>query len=178
MQFRSFSDVIRRRSGRVVERGSLAVVFLTVAGGVVVGFKLAHGHTGEIGTGAWPLFGVGLLLMTAGIAIRWWAILVLGRFFTPDVRVQPNQTVVDRGPYRWVRHPSYSGLIICFVGVGLALGNWLSLAVLLVIPTAGLLVRISAEERVLLEFLGEPYRQFCASRPRLFPHPGRRAARR
>ena len=107
--------------------------------------------------------------MWSGIGIRQWAIAVLGRFFTVDVRVQPGQTVVDWGPYRWVRHPSYSGMIITFVGMGLALGNWVSLAVLVVVPTAGLIVRIRVEERTLLGSLGEPYRRFAAARPRLFP---------
>jgi protein-S-isoprenylcysteine O-methyltransferase Ste14 len=58
------------------------------------------------------------------------------------VRVHPDQTVVERGPYRWVRHPSYTGLIMTFVGIGLALGNWAALALLVVVPTAGLVVRI------------------------------------
>jgi protein-S-isoprenylcysteine O-methyltransferase Ste14 len=94
---------------------------------------------------------------------------VLGAFFTTDVRVRADQTVVERGPYRWVRHPSYTGMIMTFVGIGLALGNWASLAVLVVVPTAGLVLRIRSEERALLEGLGEPYRRFAASRARLFP---------
>jgi len=94
---------------------------------------------------------------------------LLGRFFTIDVRVHPGQTVVERGPYRWVRHPSYTGLILIFVGIGFALGNWAALAVLAVVPTAGLVVRIRIEERALLDGLGEPYRRFAASRPHLFP---------
>ena len=80
--------------------------------------------------------------MATGIAIRQWAIFVLGRFFTADVRVHAQQTVVDRGPYRWVRHPSYSGMIVFCVGLGLALTNWLSLVVLALVPTVGLIVRI------------------------------------
>jgi protein-S-isoprenylcysteine O-methyltransferase Ste14 len=94
---------------------------------------------------------------------------MLGRFFTVDVRLQSGQTVVDRGPYRWVRHPSYSGMIITFVGMGLALGNWVSLAMLVVVPTAGLIFRIHVEERTLFDGLGEPYRRFAATRRRLFP---------
>lgn len=89
------------------------------------------------------------------------------------MRVQAAQIVVDSGPYQWVRRPSYS-LIVFFVELGLALSNWLSLALLLVVPGVGLAVRIKAEEQALLTSLGEPYRQFCASRPRLFPRPGRR----
>ncbi len=169
MQFRSIRDLIRRRSGRLAERWSLTVVLVTVIGGFVAGIKLAQGSTGEIRTAAWPLFGVGLTLMAAGIAIRWWAIIELGRFFTPDVRVQQDQTVVTSGPYKWVRHPAYTGMIVYFTGLGLALSNWLSLAALLLIPTVGLTVRIHAEETALLISLGEPYRKFCASRPRLFP---------
>ncbi len=113
--------------------------------------------------------GMVLMWMWIGIVIRQWSITLLGRFFTVDVRVQSDQTVIDQGPYRWVRHPSYSGLVITFVGMGLALGNWLSLVVLALVPTGGLVVRIHVEERTLLDALGEPYRRFAAGRQRLFP---------
>jgi len=117
----------------------------------------------------WPLFVLGLALMCAGIALRQWAVVLLGRFFTVDVRVHAEQTVVERGPYRWLRHPSYTGMIVTFVGIGLALGNWAALALLVVVPTAGFVVRIRAEERALLDGLGEPYRRFAATRARLIP---------
>jgi protein-S-isoprenylcysteine O-methyltransferase Ste14 len=94
---------------------------------------------------------------------------VLGRFFTVDVRIHPNQTVVDRGPYRWVRHPTYTGLVLFFVGVGLAVSNWASLVVLALVPTFGLLVRIHSEERALLVGLREDYRRYAATHRRLFP---------
>ena len=93
----------------------------------------------------------------------------MGGFFTVDVRVHPGQTVVERGPYRWVRHPSYSGLLIFFVSLGLALSDWLSVIVLAVLPTAGLLVRIRSEERALLAALGDDYRRYAATHRRLFP---------
>jgi protein-S-isoprenylcysteine O-methyltransferase Ste14 len=112
---------------------------------------------------------VGLTLMVTGIVIRHWAVLTLGRYFTVDVRVEPGQTVVESGPYRWVRHPSYTGMIVFFTGLGLALSDWASLATLIVVPTAGLIVRIRSEERVLLDGLGEPYRRFAATRRRLIP---------
>jgi len=165
---------VRLRS-RFSRRGSrpdrtLLVVIAFVAAGVAGGFALAANvHAAAIREGRWPLFVAGLVVMSAGVALRQWAIAVLGRFFTVDVRVQPGQPVVERGPYRWVRHPSYTGMIVTFVGLGLALGNWASLAVLAVVPAAGLVVRIRFEERVLLATLGEPYRRFAASRPHLFP---------
>ena len=158
------------REGSSADRGSLLVVICSVLVGVGGAFALASDwHAAAIPTGRWPLFSVGLVLMCAGIAIRQWAIALLGQFFTVDVRVHPDQVVVERGPYRWVRHPSYTGLIVTFVGMGLALGNWAALGVLIVVPTAGLVVRIRSEERALLEGLGEPYRRFAASRSRLFP---------
>jgi len=85
------------------------------------------------------------------------------------VRVHARQTVVDGGPYRWVRHPAYTGLLLFFVGMGLALTNWASLLVLALLPAVGLLVRIRSEEQALLAGLGEDYRRFAATRRRLFP---------
>lgn len=169
MQARSVRTWIRKRSGTRVERWSLLVVLVGVIGGLVGGVKLASWHPGQITAGAWPLFVVGLVLMAAGVCIRQWAVFVLGRFFTPDVRVQPGQTVIDRGPYRWVRHPSYTGMILVFVGFGLALTNWASLVVLAVVPTAALIVRIHAEERALRAAFGEEYDRFAETRPRLLP---------
>jgi protein-S-isoprenylcysteine O-methyltransferase Ste14 len=117
----------------------------------------------------WPIFVTGLVLMCAGIALRQWAIVLLGRFFTVDVRVHAEQTVIEDGPYRRLRHPAYTGLLVTLLGLGLALGNWAALALLVIVPTAGLVVRIRVEERALLDGLGEPYRRFTATRARLIP---------
>jgi len=157
------------RVGRPAERWSLAVVVATIVGALFVALRLARWHVTTIGAGRWLFFVLGLVLMATGTAVRAWAVVVLGRYFTVEVRVQPGQTVVDRGPYRWVRHPAYTGLIVFLVGVGLALTNWLSLIVLAVVPTAGLLVRIRSEERVLDAALGEDYRRYALGRRRLFP---------
>jgi len=169
MQARSFRNRMRRRSGVRAEGWSLVVVLVGVIGGFVGGVRLASWQPGQITAGTWPLFVLGLALIAAGVFIRQWAIFVLGRFFTVDVRVQPGQTVIDRGPYRWVRHPAYTGLILVFIGIGLALTSWASLALLAVVPTAALVVRIHAEERALLAALGDEYGQFAATRARLIP---------
>jgi len=155
--------------GTRAERWTLVAVVAGVIGGLLGGLAAAQWQAGQVTVARWPLFITGLVLMAAGVFIRQWSIFTLGRFFTADVRLRPGQTVVERGPYRWVRHPSYSGLVLFFIGMGLALGNYLALAVLAIVPVAGLIPRIHAEERVLLEGLGDPYRQFAASRSRLFP---------
>ena len=157
------------KGGKRAERWSLLVVIAAAVGGMLGGLELVHWQAASVGAAQWPLFVAGLVLMAAGIFLRQWAIFVLGRFFTVDVRIHPSQTVVDRGPYRWVRHPAYTGLVLFFVGVGLALSNWASLVVLALVPTAGLLVRIHSEERALLAGLGEDYRRYAATHSRLFP---------
>jgi protein-S-isoprenylcysteine O-methyltransferase Ste14 len=157
------------RSGTQSERWSFLVLIITVGGGLAGGLVFAQRHVAAITVGRCPLFVVGLVLMAAGIFIRQWAILTLGRFFTVDVRIHPGQTVVEAGPYRWVRHPSYTGMIVFFVGLGLALSDWASLTALALVPTVGLVVRIRSEEHALLEGLGEQYRRFAATRRRLLP---------
>jgi protein-S-isoprenylcysteine O-methyltransferase Ste14 len=157
------------RSGRSSERWSLVVVVAAIGVGLSGALPIQRWPATAITVGRWPVFVLGLVLMVAGIAVRGWAILTLGRFFTVDVRVHADQVVVDRGPYRWVRHPAYTGLILFFLGVGLALTNWASLLVVTIMPTGGLAIRIRSEERALTAGLGEPYRRYAAHRPRLFP---------
>jgi protein-S-isoprenylcysteine O-methyltransferase Ste14 len=158
------------RHGSRSDRASLLIVFASVYVGLVAGFVVAAGvEPAAIPDWRWPVFVVGLALMGTGIVIRQWAVVLLGQYFTVDVRIHPGQAVVERGPYRWVAHPSYTGMIVTSVGIGLALGNWAALAVLAVVPTGGLVVRIHVEERALRAGLGEPYRRFLAARPHLLP---------
>ena len=150
------------------DRGSFFVIIATSLVGVGSAFVLAQDvQSAGIGVGRWPIFVVGLVLVLLGIALRQWSVLTLGTFFT--VQVRSDQTVVDTGPYRWVRHPSYTAIVMSFVGIGVALENWLSLVVLIVVPSVGLVIRIRVEEKALLEALGEPYREFSATRARLIP---------
>jgi protein-S-isoprenylcysteine O-methyltransferase Ste14 len=152
------------------DRGSFYVVIATSVLGVLAAFYCASDvqSTGLRGA-RWPVFIVGVVVIMLGIVLRQWSVSTLGAFFTVQVQVREGQTVVDTGPYRFVRHPSYTAIITSFAGIGVALENWLSLLALLIIPTIGLVVRIRVEERALLAALGEPYRQFSQSRARLIP---------
>jgi protein-S-isoprenylcysteine O-methyltransferase len=111
----------------------------------------------------------GLPLALGGTALRAWAVVTLGPWFTLTVQVQRGQPVVERGPYRLLRHPSYAGADLAFVGVGLAAGNWISPAAYLLPWLAAHLYRIRVEERALLELLGNPYREYCGRSWRLVP---------
>jgi protein-S-isoprenylcysteine O-methyltransferase Ste14 len=66
----------------------------------------------------------------------------LGPAFRTTVEVEPGQVIVSNGPYRWVRHPAYTGLLLVVIGFGLALGNWLALAICVVVPLPALLRRL------------------------------------
>jgi len=115
------------------------------------------------------VFFVGIGLMLAGLAFRFYAMWVLGRFFTYDVAVQAGQSVVEAGPYRYIRHPSYTGALITLVGLGLALGNWAALLTILACMGIAYAYRISVEEVALVAALGEPYRQYMRRTQRLVP---------
>jgi protein-S-isoprenylcysteine O-methyltransferase Ste14 len=108
-------------------------------------------------------------MIVCGVALRLWAIHELGRFFRIVVTIQPDHRVVDTGPYRFVRHPSYTGLLLALAGAGVALDSWLSLLALTALPLAGILVRIRVEESALLDALGESYAAYEARTDRLIP---------
>jgi len=107
--------------------------------------------------------------MLAGVAFRWWAIATLGKFFTFDVAIQSSQKVVDSGPYRYIRHPSYTGALMTQAGIGLALGNWAGLLALMVCMAIAYSYRITVEERTLLAAVGEPYKQYMQRTRRIIP---------
>ena len=108
-------------------------------------------------------------LFAAGLALRWYAIVHLGRFFTVDVAIAPDHQVVDTGPYRWVRHPSYAGALTAFAGLALATANVLSVALLLVPVVAVFLHRIRVEETALRAALGEAYVRYALRTKKLIP---------
>ena len=93
----------------------------------------------------------------------------LGRFFRVTVVVDEDQRVVDTGPYRMLRHPSYTGMLVTLVGVGIALDSWLSVAAAFLPALVAILRRIREEEHVLLRELGEPYRAYARRTSRLVP---------
>jgi protein-S-isoprenylcysteine O-methyltransferase Ste14 len=116
----------------------------------------------------WP-FVVGIVLIVAGLGLRAWSIASLGRFFQYRITVQSGHQVVTKGPYRYVRHPSYTGLALILVGIALACDDVWALPVVAVLGGVGLYVRIRAEERQLTEALGDEYEHFAAGRKRLVP---------
>jgi protein-S-isoprenylcysteine O-methyltransferase len=111
----------------------------------------------------------GVVLFAAGLLLRWWAIITLGRFFTVDVVVEKDHEVVERGPFRLVRHPSYTGVLLAFVGWALTLGNWGAMLVVLVPIFAVFIHRMNVEEQALQRALGDRYVSYMRRTKRLVP---------
>lgn len=162
-------QALNRRAGATsMDRGSLAVVRLSAVAGALLAAVLVR-----VSATAFPatlaVFAVGLLLIWSGIALRVWCFQTLGRYFTFTVMTSPDQRVVDSGPYRLLRHPSYAAILLILAGIGLTYGNWLSLAALVVLPLAGFVNRIRIEESALSATLGNAYTTYASRRRRLIP---------
>ncbi len=153
------------------DKGSHMVVLCLIVFGLLLGILLALKVPGTAITGASVfLFWLGILLMYAGIALRLYAIAVLGTFFTATVAVAPEQTVIEAGPYRLIRQPSYTGFLLTLLGFGLSLtNNWLSLLVIMGSALIGFSYRIHVEERVLQDYLGQCYQEYMQRTKRLIP---------
>ncbi len=160
---------LRRRGKAKVsrDRGSGALIILSVFASLTVAFSL-----GNAGVGLLPdwVFYLGIFLMILGIVIRQWAIAVLGQFFSLTVRVAEDHRVVDKGPYRLVRHPSYTGIMISFTGLGLAVQSWPALLVLLLVFSVAYGYRMHVEEATLASQLGEEYVAYTKRTKRLIPY--------
>jgi protein-S-isoprenylcysteine O-methyltransferase len=108
-------------------------------------------------------------LTLAGLALRWYAIIYLGRFFTVNVAIAADHQLIDTGPYRRLRHPAYTGALLAFLGLALCAQNWASLAVIVIGTTAAFSYRMQVEEVALTGAFGDRYRQYMQRTWRLVP---------
>jgi protein-S-isoprenylcysteine O-methyltransferase Ste14 len=164
--------LIRRTGAGGIASRDATTLALTATVMIGIGLAIVAGSeaTGLVmpGPGWWPV-AAGALILAAGFALRVWSVRTLGRFFKFRVVVQEGHEVVQSGPYALVRHPSYTGMVLCSAGIGLMLGNWLALALAALPTLIGFTVRLLQEERVLAAELGEPYREYMSRTKRLVP---------
>ena len=141
---------------------------VTIVGALLL-FGVPHGLAPDF---SWPVptgaaWGLDAVIVL-GFAITWWARVTLGRLWSGDVARTKNHHVVDRGPYRFVRHPIYTGIILAAIATALIRGGVRSLAGAAGI-TLGLYLKARLEERFLGQALGEPYTAYARRTPMLVP---------
>jgi len=159
---------LRRRSATRVkrDRGSRVLITFAILVSMLIAFYFGYANVG--GLPDW-IFYVGIFLMFLGVLVRQYAIAILGRFFSLSVEIAEDQKVVDKGPYRLVRHPSYTGVLITSIGLGLAVQSLGALLVLLLFFGISFGYRMYVEERTLLSALGQDYASYMKKTKRLVP---------
>jgi len=152
-----------------LDRGSLALFDVTGVLSVPAGIVLGFTEYGRVRACEPFAAAAGVVMLVAGTALRWAAIRMLWSYFTVNVSILEGQRVVRRGLYGVVRHPSYAGLLLRYMGLGLSFANWASAALVFVPLLCATLYRIRVEEAALREHFGEEYATYARATKRLVP---------
>jgi protein-S-isoprenylcysteine O-methyltransferase Ste14 len=159
-----------RRGGTVLnrkDRGSGLFIFFIIFLSIITAILFAGAGIAMLPS--W-FFYPGIIVMILGIIFRQWSIAVLGRFFSGTVSTQEGQKVVENGPYKYIRHPSYTGALLILIGIGLALQSWGAVITLVFLFSLAYGYRIHIEEKVLIKELGDPYVEYKKRTKRIIPY--------
>jgi protein-S-isoprenylcysteine O-methyltransferase len=163
---------IFKRAGKgasSADRGSLSLLWIVILASIYLSVMLARALP-QLSFGPRPMFEIiGIAVFAAGISLRGYAIVVLGRFFTVNVAIARDHRLIEAGPYRFVRHPSYTGSLLAFLGLGICYCNWASLAGLMIPVLAVFRRRMQVEEAALVAAFGDRYRDYIRRTKRLIP---------
>ena len=166
----AISLILRARSNATQkDRHSLAVLWIVITASIVFGIWLSRWMPAA--RLPWPqqTYLVGLAVFAIGLLLRWWSIATLGRFFTVQVAIASDHRLIESGPYRILRHPSYTGALLELLGFTLCIGNWLTMVAMCVPVFAAFAWRIHVEEIALREAFGDAWRDYVRRTWRLLP---------
>ncbi len=150
------------------DKGSMRIIWITIGISINLGIIISFFFK-------FPLSKLiiipytGLLLITTGMIFRFIAVWSLGKFFTVNVIIQENHKIITRGVYKIIRHPSYLGSLVSFIGFGISLNNWISLTMIVIPITIAFIHRIEIEERLLLKQFEVDYSEYMKKTYRLLP---------
>ena len=116
-----------------------------------------------------PLAWFGVLLVIAGIGVRYWSAGILGASYTRTLRTSAGQTIQRAGPYQYVRHPGYAGSVLMWIGVALSTGDWVGVLVIIPVIVMAYVRRIQAEDAMLIARFGPEYAAYARDVRRLVP---------
>jgi protein-S-isoprenylcysteine O-methyltransferase Ste14 len=159
----------REGATRIGGAGERIAILTCAIAGVVVANLTPHVFPAAAIRPAVVSFAAGMVILLAGLVLRGWAFKVLGQYFTHTVMVSSDQPVIATGPYRVLRHPSYTGILLAVIGVGLASANWADLVAGLLVALTPMVWRIHVEESALAATVGDRYRAYAAQHKRLVP---------
>ena len=148
------------------DKGSYRIVMVASYAALIIAFTF---RSHEIGIISGNLQYIGLIMLTAGILLREWSIWVLGKYFTVRVQVRDNAKLVTEGPYKYIRHPSYTGGFLTFAGIPLAIGTWAGALVAVIVSMFAYQYRIRIEEEALQEAFGSEYEEYKKRTWKLLP---------
>jgi protein-S-isoprenylcysteine O-methyltransferase Ste14 len=159
----------QRRSGVRLERkdrGSGWILITCVIAAIFVVFFFSREKIALLP--GWTFY-PGIALMIGGIILRQWSVAILGKYFSMLVSVQQGQSIIREGPYRFIRHPSYTGALLTLTGTGLAVQSWGAVLVLLVVFCIVYGYRIHVEEKALILHTGEEYTAYMKTTKMVIP---------
>ncbi len=140
--------ILARDKGKSYDKNSLYFVLIGIFVPLFAMIILSFFGIGKIN----PSFGYfGLVILIAGFLLRQYSIYVLGRFFIPVVKKLENHEIVQKGPYKYLRHPSYTGLFLELIGTAFSFANLISIIIVLIFFVPAILYRINIEEKFLLK---------------------------
>jgi protein-S-isoprenylcysteine O-methyltransferase len=164
-------SLLRRAGSDASEKdqNSLLLIWAVVAAAMLIGVALAYALPGWALPFRLAFYFAGVVIFIAGLSLRWYAIRYLGRWFTVNVAIADDQPLINTGPYARVRHPSYTGALMGFLGFALCLGN-LAALILIVLASVGVFSwRIHIEEKVLAQAFGQRWQDYYIHTKRLIP---------
>jgi protein-S-isoprenylcysteine O-methyltransferase len=147
---------------------TLRILWITIVLAMTAGIVASARLSGAAIASPFPVW-IGGALFALGLVLRWYSIVYLGRFFTVNVAIHSGHEIIDTGPYARVRHPSYAGALLAFLGLALCMANWVALLVVMLPILWAFSRRMSTEETALSNALGSPYINYMRRTKRLAP---------
>jgi len=150
------------------DKGTLRIIWITLFIAMTAGC-IVHSSVAAPIVNSVIINYLGLFLIVFGMVFRFFAIWSLGKMFTVDITIRKDHKLKKDGIYKYIRHPAYTGVIISFIGFGISINNWISLLIVAIPVILAMLVRIQAEEKMLLKQFGDEYARYMKKTRRLMP---------
>ena len=158
----------KMKNSRDLDKNSLRLIWITIIVSISLGILSSDFLVVPIIKSNFIRL-LGILIILFGMILRFSAIWTLGKFFTVDLAINADHQLIKKGLYKYIRHPSYTGSLLSFLGLGLTLNNWISLIVIFVPVLISFIYRINIEEKLLLAQIGLEYGDYMQQTKRLIP---------